>query len=93
VKEFGNAHVWTKFAKNSALGKWVSLQRANYRNFRNINISCDKTRHRIRLLNKIGFEWSIFGCWDGRYEELVKYVKEFGKPISWRVGSRTEIQL
>eukprot|EP00592_Proboscia_alata_P017159 CAMPEP_0194395382 /NCGR_PEP_ID=MMETSP0174-20130528/124391_1 /TAXON_ID=216777 /ORGANISM="Proboscia alata, Strain PI-D3" /LENGTH=415 /DNA_ID=CAMNT_0039191309 /DNA_START=144 /DNA_END=1388 /DNA_ORIENTATION=- len=77
VEEFGNARVSTKFAKNPALGNWVSAQRTNYRNVRNINISC-KTQRRISLLNKIGFEWSIFGCWDGRYEELVKYVKEFG---------------
>jgi len=62
VEEFGDARVSTKFIENSALVKWVSTQRANYRNAQNVNISCDKTQHRIRLLNKIGFEWSIYDC-------------------------------
>mmetsp|Transcript_42905 Transcript_42905/g.51515 ORF Transcript_42905/g.51515 Transcript_42905/m.51515 type:complete len:185 (+) Transcript_42905:51-605(+) len=58
VKEFGHARVPKIFADNPALGNWVNKQRRDYKKFQP-GIACrGLTGDKIRLLNKIGFEWN-----------------------------------
>jgi len=72
VEDFGHARVPQK----SALGCWMEQQRKQYKKNQNGTASCVLTNDQIRLLNVIGFEWSIHGTynsvsWDCRYNELV----------------------
>jgi len=59
-KEFGHSRVPRSFAPNPSLGKWVTTQRVNYKNYKN---GGDKpggmTENRIKLLNKLGFMWAF----------------------------------
>lgn len=55
-KKHGNCHVPTKYKENTALGRWVSTQRAEYKKY------CDgektnMTDEKIRRLEGIGFAW------------------------------------
>jgi len=75
---FGHTRVPQKFPENELLGLWVRKQRSNYTKTPNRNTSCSITKNRIRLMNKIGFEWSLRDTWNVRYKELVSFVKEFG---------------
>eukprot|EP00986_Skeletonema_menzelii_P019164 scaffold27073_cov135-Skeletonema_menzelii.AAC.1 len=54
--KFGNCHVPTKFKENTALGRWVSQQRAEYKKFCKGEKS-SLTTERIIRLNSIGFAW------------------------------------
>jgi len=79
LKEFGDTRVPQKFTKNPPLGQWVSKQKNNYRKYQEGHSSCGIDENRILLLNSIGFEWNLQDDqWEGRYKELVSYVKEFG---------------
>jgi len=54
--KFGDCHVPTKYKDNTALGRWVSTQRAEYRKYqdgRKTSMNADK----IRRLEGIGFAW------------------------------------
>mmetsp|Transcript_8179 Transcript_8179/g.14953 ORF Transcript_8179/g.14953 Transcript_8179/m.14953 type:complete len:590 (-) Transcript_8179:233-2002(-) len=54
--KFGDCHVPTKYKDNTALGRWVSTQRAEYRKYqegRRTSMNADK----IRRLEGIGFAW------------------------------------
>jgi len=55
-KKHGNCHVPTKYKENSALGRWISTQRAEYKKYcegEKSNMTADK----IRRLESIGFAW------------------------------------
>ena len=54
--KFGNCHVPTKFKENTALGRWVSTQRAEYKKFCNGQKS-SLNNENIRWLDSIGFAW------------------------------------
>ncbi len=54
--KFGNCHVPTKFKGNTALGRWVSTQRAEYKKFCNGQKS-SLNNEKIRRLDSIGFAW------------------------------------
>lgn len=56
ANKFGNCHVPTKFKENTALGRWVSTQRAEYKKFCNGQKS-SLTNSKIRRLDSIGFAW------------------------------------
>mmetsp|Transcript_36768 Transcript_36768/g.44347 ORF Transcript_36768/g.44347 Transcript_36768/m.44347 type:complete len:387 (+) Transcript_36768:76-1236(+) len=76
INEFGHSRVPRYYTKNTALGKWVSSQRAYYKLFQE-NEKTVITKERIQLLNKINFEWDpIDNLWNNRYDELKSYLND-----------------
>jgi len=53
----GNCHVPTKYRGNTALGRWVSTQRAEYKKFQEGESKCSMNADKIRRLESIGFAW------------------------------------
>ena len=56
ANKVGNCHVPTKYKENTALGRWVSTQRAEYKTFCKGETS-SLTDEKIRRLDSIGFAW------------------------------------
>ncbi|KAL7491914.1 hypothetical protein ACHAWT_001353 [Skeletonema menzelii] len=56
--KFGNCHVPTKFKENTALGRWVSQQRAEYKKLCK-GEKTSLTTERISKLDSIGFAWFL----------------------------------
>eukprot|EP00804_Cyclotella_cryptica_P011990 CCRYP_004468-RA/>CCRYP_004468-RA protein AED:0.11 eAED:0.11 QI:403/0.75/0.8/1/0.5/0.4/5/185/622 len=57
-KKHGNqCHVPTKYKANTALGRWVSTQRAEYKKFCEGDEKSSMTTEKIRRLEEIGFAW------------------------------------
>ena len=54
----GNCLVPTVYPKNQALGTWVANQRAQYR-LRREGKQTPLTEDRIKLLDEVGFVWSV----------------------------------
>ena len=54
----GNADPPTKYAANPALGRWVSTQRSQYKQFRE-GLQTHMTQQRVDMLNRIGFKWNM----------------------------------
>lgn len=50
-------HVPTKYKANTALGRWVSTQRAEYKKFCEGDEKTSMTTEKIRRLEEIGFAW------------------------------------
>eukprot|EP00537_Pseudo-nitzschia_pungens_P008121 CAMPEP_0172358916 /NCGR_PEP_ID=MMETSP1060-20121228/3200_1 /TAXON_ID=37318 /ORGANISM="Pseudo-nitzschia pungens, Strain cf. cingulata" /LENGTH=617 /DNA_ID=CAMNT_0013080355 /DNA_START=233 /DNA_END=2083 /DNA_ORIENTATION=+ len=62
--EYKNKHNTTSGIGNcSALGSWVSKQRAAYKSNR-------LAKYRVRRLNSVEFEWSVSDCWRTMYDRL-----------------------
>mmetsp|Transcript_27083 Transcript_27083/g.27455 ORF Transcript_27083/g.27455 Transcript_27083/m.27455 type:complete len:163 (-) Transcript_27083:1235-1723(-) len=80
VQEFGHARVTDKFPQNPSLGTWANTQRQSYKRYLKGASSSKMIEDRIQLLNKVGFEWECrhIQPWERSYEELVKFVEEFG---------------
>ena len=55
--EYGNCHVPTKYKENTALGRWVSTQRSEYKKFCEGDEKTSMTADKIRRLESIGFAW------------------------------------
>jgi hypothetical protein len=55
-KKHGNCHVPTKYKENTALGRWVSTQRAEYKKHCEGQKS-HMTAEKIRRLESVGFAW------------------------------------
>mmetsp|Transcript_32576 Transcript_32576/g.77779 ORF Transcript_32576/g.77779 Transcript_32576/m.77779 type:complete len:601 (-) Transcript_32576:231-2033(-) len=55
-QEHGNCHVPTKYKQNTALGRWVSTQRSDYKKFQEGKKST-MTEDKIARLESIGFAW------------------------------------
>jgi len=55
-QEHGNCHVPTKYRENTALGRWVSTQRSDYKRFQEGKKST-MTDDKIARLESIGFAW------------------------------------
>jgi hypothetical protein len=53
----GNCHVPTKYKANTALGRWVSTQRAEYKKYSEGNTKTTITAEKVRRLEGIGFAW------------------------------------
>jgi hypothetical protein len=72
-QDFGNCIVPSKYESNRKLGIWVQSQHKLYR-------SGDMREDRVTKLNKLGFRWEVNmdDAWMKRYNELVKYRREFG---------------
>eukprot|EP00585_Thalassiosira_rotula_P004067 CAMPEP_0196141100 /NCGR_PEP_ID=MMETSP0910-20130528/8772_1 /TAXON_ID=49265 /ORGANISM="Thalassiosira rotula, Strain GSO102" /LENGTH=745 /DNA_ID=CAMNT_0041402137 /DNA_START=124 /DNA_END=2361 /DNA_ORIENTATION=- len=54
---FGNCHVPTKYKDNTALGRWVSTQRAEYKKYQEGQAKTSMNTDKIRRLESIGFAW------------------------------------
>mmetsp|Transcript_37868 Transcript_37868/g.64652 ORF Transcript_37868/g.64652 Transcript_37868/m.64652 type:complete len:658 (-) Transcript_37868:350-2323(-) len=55
--KFGNCHVPTKYKNNTALGRWVSTQRAEYKKYQEGQAKTSMNADKIRRLEAIGFAW------------------------------------
>jgi len=55
--EYGNCHVPTKYKENTALGRWVSTQRSEYKKFCEGDTKTAMTAEKVRRLESIGFAW------------------------------------
>lgn len=55
--KFGNCHVPTKYKDNTALGRWVSTQRAEYKKYQERQVKTSMNADKIRRLESIGFAW------------------------------------
>ena len=55
--KFGNCHVPTKYKGNTALGRWVSTQRAEYKKYQEGVAKTSMNADKIRRLEEIGFAW------------------------------------
>eukprot|EP00592_Proboscia_alata_P016928 CAMPEP_0194395152 /NCGR_PEP_ID=MMETSP0174-20130528/124261_1 /TAXON_ID=216777 /ORGANISM="Proboscia alata, Strain PI-D3" /LENGTH=187 /DNA_ID=CAMNT_0039191049 /DNA_START=419 /DNA_END=979 /DNA_ORIENTATION=+ len=71
ANEFGDTLVPKTFTKNPALGHWVSNQRHSFKKSQNGIKSCGISKDQIRLLNNIGFQWSL------RITDSRKYYQKF----------------
>ena len=56
--EHGNCLVPQRYSKNKALGTWVDKQRTQYR-LRREGKQTPLTEERIKLLDEVGFVWSV----------------------------------
>mmetsp|Transcript_26190 Transcript_26190/g.53347 ORF Transcript_26190/g.53347 Transcript_26190/m.53347 type:complete len:548 (-) Transcript_26190:377-2020(-) len=56
-EKHGNCHCPTKYKENTALGRWVSSQRAEYKKFCEGDLKTSMNRDKIRRLESIGFAW------------------------------------
>ena len=56
--EHGNCLVPQRYSKNKALGRWVAKQRTQYR-LRREGKQTPLTEERIKLLDEVGFVWSV----------------------------------
>ena len=54
----GNCLVPQRYSKNKALGRWVAKQRTQYR-LRREGKQTPLTEDRIKLLDEVGFVWSV----------------------------------
>lgn len=71
-------HGTTNVAWNDGkLGTWVVKQRAQYKLWTE-NKHSQMTESRIRLLNSIDFQWSLYNKWDDKFDELLKYKEQHG---------------
>jgi hypothetical protein len=55
-KKHGNCHVPTKYKENTALGRWVSTQRSDYKKFCEGKKS-NMNEEKMHKLERIGFAW------------------------------------
>jgi hypothetical protein len=55
--EHGNCHVPTKYRENTALGRWVSTQRAEYKKYSEGDAKTSMNDEKVRRLESIGFAW------------------------------------
>jgi hypothetical protein len=53
----GNCHVPTKYKDNTALGRWVSTQRSEYKKYSEGQAKTTMTAEKIARLEGIGFAW------------------------------------
>ena len=87
--QFRERHGHCNAPQSTPLGKWVQMQRDQYRELE-IRKSGQDTRTRTRpmitqdrleRLNEVGFQWRVAVQavgWDSRYEELVEYKRLHG---------------
>ena len=70
------------------LANWVNNQRKIfYNNAKDKNQPACVFNYRIERLNKIGFIWNVETIWEKRYNDLLKFKKEYGHcnvPCDWK---------
>jgi Helicase associated domain len=57
-KRTGDCDVPTKYKENPALGRWVSTQRSQYKQFL-AGTTTHMTQERFERLNELGFKWNM----------------------------------
>ena len=79
AKLHGDCMVPQNYSEKPELGMWVNMQRKEYKRWKEGKLNRCFTEERIRLLEKIGFDWDPFeSAWMERYNELVEYAKLHG---------------
>lgn len=58
----GDCNVPTKYKQNTALGRWVSTQRSEFKKFCHGDEAAAIDSERIRMLESIGFVWFPLVC-------------------------------
>lgn len=87
--EHGDCNVPARYNPNRKLGIWVSAQRQQYKSLQSPNHEIKKksnslTPERIRLLEELGFSWSIRSrdtlgeSWNLRFAQLQEYHAKYG---------------
>ena len=82
-EEHGHCRVPGRYPANPKLGMWVKLQREDYRHLRDDKAS-PMNRFRHEILEKLGFEWTVFNmedrrnAWNIRFDELKAFHAQFG---------------
>eukprot|EP00592_Proboscia_alata_P017649 CAMPEP_0194398142 /NCGR_PEP_ID=MMETSP0174-20130528/125941_1 /TAXON_ID=216777 /ORGANISM="Proboscia alata, Strain PI-D3" /LENGTH=341 /DNA_ID=CAMNT_0039194409 /DNA_START=46 /DNA_END=1068 /DNA_ORIENTATION=- len=73
VESVGHARVPLEFLQNPSFGVWVATQRRNYKKFQK-GVWSRMTKNRMKLLNKVGFEWDPTAhSSDRSYENLESF--------------------
>jgi hypothetical protein len=90
--QFGHCAVPQLYSANPKLGKWVSRQRARYREYREEKPTL-MTAEYIRALDGIGFDWGTdwASIWSERFRELCEFKAQFGHclvPIKYSVNPK-----
>ena len=73
----GNCLVPMRYADNPQLGRWVEVQRKEYKKWQK-NERSGLTAEHIQKLEEIGFVWSVTCEWDVRFKELTEYQQATG---------------
>ena len=79
--QFGHCLVPRQYSVNPKLGRWVSTQRARYRNITEEEKSTSTTAEQIRALDGIGFEWETSRTktdWSVRFQQMREFKEQFG---------------
>mmetsp|Transcript_41529 Transcript_41529/g.60901 ORF Transcript_41529/g.60901 Transcript_41529/m.60901 type:complete len:290 (-) Transcript_41529:44-913(-) len=76
--DHGDCLVPRNFRPNPQLGRWVNLQRKDYKT-KTEGKKSPMSKVRISLLEELGFAWvGVKTVWEERFEELKKYKAEYG---------------
>lgn len=68
----GNCLVPMRYAENPQLGRWIEVQRKEWKKVQN-NEKSSLTAEHIQKLEEIGFVWRLTCDWDVRFQELKEY--------------------
>ena len=75
----GNCLVPMRYANNPQLGRWVEVQRKEYKKFKQKQEQkTAMTEEHIQKLESIGFVWSLTCDWEDRFRELQGYRRTAG---------------
>jgi len=83
----GHCDVPEKYGLDPKLGHWVRNQRKFYKRREYM------TEDRKRMLESIGFRWSLVRSWDERFEELLAFKAQFGHVAVSRYGDHPSLGL
>lgn len=72
----GHCTVLRRNDQQRQLSLWMNTQRSEYKKMLSGKSSCMK-KERVKLLDKLGFEW-FPNQWEDKYDELVEYKKKNG---------------
>jgi len=88
-QQHGHCLVPNRYFENPQLGAWVSVQRRQYKEFKQ-GKQTSMTRERAKVLESIGFKWSskvhLKASWNARFEELKAHKAKYGNclvPVEW----------
>jgi len=79
-EKYGHCMVPQKYPNNVSLGIWVNKQRMEH-NLLQDGKKSSMTPDRLKALENLGFIWAKrkgMTTWNGKYEELLQYKREFG---------------
>ncbi|GFH61992.1 hypothetical protein CTEN210_18468 [Chaetoceros tenuissimus] len=81
--QHGHCNVPKRYKQNKVLGSWVHTQRKRYRLMKEGSRSGCMTEERVKKLENIGFEWTLFKdvqkyTWDERLGQLKRFKAQYG---------------